>query len=32
MLDKIDINALNKAIEEAKENLVREEVIVKAEK
>lgn len=30
--DKIDLTALSKAIEEAKENLVREEVIIKGEK
>lgn len=31
-LDKIDLNSLQKAIDECKENLVREEVIVKGEK
>jgi hypothetical protein len=31
-LDKIDMNTLGKAIEEAKENLVREEVITRGEK
>lgn len=31
-MDKIDFNALTKAIEEAKENLVRPEVIEKGEK
>ena len=30
--DKIDLAALTKSIEEAKENLVREEVIIKGEK
>lgn len=31
-MDKIDLNALTKAIEEARENLVRPEVIAKGEK
>jgi hypothetical protein len=31
-MEKIDLAALSKAIEEARENLVREEVIVKGEK
>ncbi len=31
-MDKIDLNALTKAIEEARENLVRPEVITKGEK
>jgi hypothetical protein len=30
--DKIDLNALQKAIDEARENLCREEVITKGEK
>jgi len=31
-MDKIDLNSLTKAIEEAKENQVRPEVIAKGEK
>ena len=31
-MDKIDLAALTKAIDEARENLVREEVIIKGEK
>ena len=32
LLDKIDFNLLQKAIDEAKDNLVREEVIIRGEK
>lgn len=31
-MDKIDLGSLSKAIEEARENLVREDVIIKGEK